>query len=152
LIVPRSRIVLGLVEVATGLGILLFWSLFFTVGVAPPNPPVCYYAFEHAFPVPDGVLAVGLIVGGALLVTSRPLGTPLSLAGAGGLIFLGLIDSSFDVLNGIYREPSPEVMLSLAINVWCIGLGCAILRTLHPTCAQGEELTNLGRADATRDL
>ena len=51
-------------QLATGFGIIVFWILFFTVGLAPTNPPVCYFAFEHAFPLPDAVLAIGLLGGG----------------------------------------------------------------------------------------
>jgi hypothetical protein len=40
---------------------------------------------------------------------------------SGGLIFLGLRDISFDVLNGIYCFLSVDILL--AINVWCIGFG-----------------------------
>jgi len=40
-------------QLATGFGIIVFWILFFTVGLAPANPPVCYFAFEHAFPLPE---------------------------------------------------------------------------------------------------
>lgn len=133
---PRSVAALGYVEVTTGIGILLFWTLFFTVGLAPPKPPACYFAFEHAFPLPDFVLALGLIMGGLALATDRPLGAPLSLASAGGLIFLGLIDSSFDLVNGIYSELSPEVILSAAINLWCVGLGAGIILALGPTGAE----------------
>jgi hypothetical protein len=61
-------------QLATGFGIIVFWVLFFTVGLAPLNPPVCYFAFEHAFPLPDAVLAIGLLGGGALAIAGRPEG------------------------------------------------------------------------------
>ena len=39
--------------VVTGVGILAFWAMFFTVGLAPENAPSCYFAYESAFPLPD---------------------------------------------------------------------------------------------------
>ena len=113
-------------QLATGFGIIVFWILFFTVGLAPTNPPVCYFAFEHAFPLPDAVLAIGLLGGGALAITGRPEGVTLSLVCAGGLLFLGLLDASFNLQNGIYTSGLTDGAIAIAVNLWCIALGIAI--------------------------
>ena len=39
--------ILAVLEIATGLGIAIFWLLLFTVGIAPAHPPAAYFAFEH---------------------------------------------------------------------------------------------------------
>jgi hypothetical protein len=58
-------------------------------------------AFEHAFPLPATVLALGLIAAGFLLAKGESLGRPLSFTCAGALIFLGLLDFRFSLLNGL---------------------------------------------------
>jgi hypothetical protein len=113
-------------QLATGFGIVVFWVLFFTVGLAPMNQPVCYFAFEHAFPLPDAVLAIGLLGGGAPAITGQPEGVTLSLVCAGGLLFLGLVDASFNLQNGIYTSSLTDGAMAIAVNLWCIALSIAI--------------------------
>jgi hypothetical protein len=118
-------------QVATGIGISVFWVLFFTVGLAPANPPLCYFAFERAFPLPDGVLAISLLAAGTLVSMGRPGGHTLCLGSAGGLIFLGLLDASFNIQNGIYASSLIEGIAAAAINLWCIALGIAIVAIMR---------------------
>jgi hypothetical protein len=113
-------------QIATGFGIIVFWILFFTVGLAPTDPPICYFAFERAFPLPDAVLAISLLTAGTLVSLGRPGGRTLALVCAGGLLFLGLLDAGFNIQNGIYTSSVSEGMMALAINLWCITLGIAI--------------------------
>jgi len=122
----RSR-ALAWLQIATGLGILIFWALFFTVGLVPDNVPACYFAYEHSFPLADGVLALGLLGGGSLLGRSRPLGRVLVLPCAGGLIFLGLLDFSFNLSNGIYQSGVLDALVAGAINLWCIAFGISLI-------------------------
>ena len=121
----KSRLIATL-EVVTGVGLILFWLAFFTVGLAPDETPPCYFTYEHAFPLPDGALAILLLVAGILLMKSRPWGRPLSLIAAGALVFLGLLDFSFNLQNGIYLTSTIDLVLNAFINVWCVGFGLAI--------------------------
>jgi hypothetical protein len=125
---------IGALLAGTGVGIALFWVAFFTVGLAPADPPPCYLAFEHAFPGPDLVLAAVLIAAGlGLRVHDAPRRRRcrgLALAGAGALVFLGLLDVSFNAQNGMYAISAADTALALAINAWCIGLGAWAVRGL----------------------
>lgn len=113
--------------IVTGIGILLFWIAFFTVGIAPKNPPVCYFAYEHSFPLPDTVLAIALIVGGMQVIRNGI--SMILLPAAGGLIFLGLLDMAFNWQNGMYTITVMDGLLNAFINIWCVVFGlCAILR------------------------
>ena len=114
-------------QIATGLGILAFWVLFFTVGVAPAKPPLCYYAYEHAFPLPDLTLAIGLIAGGVNALARRTWGRDVSLACGGGLLFLGLVDLSFNMQNGLFSGPIVEALQAGVVSAWCVLLGIWIL-------------------------
>ncbi len=40
-------------QLATAVGIILFWMAFFTIGFESPAYPSYYTKFEHSFPLPD---------------------------------------------------------------------------------------------------
>ena len=121
----------SILEVVTGCGILIFWLLFFTVGLVPEGAPACYLAFEHSFPLPDTVLALGLIAAGYLLTRAEPLGRSLSFTCAGALIFLGLLDFSFSLLNGLLSGAPLNALTDTAINIWLVFSGTTIFMALR---------------------
>ncbi len=112
--------------ILTGAGIILFWISFFTFNLVPENAPPCYLEFEHSFPLPDGLLALGLIIAGALVSRGRPAGETLALACAGALMFLGLLDISYNFQNNIYGLGAGELIGMAAINIWCVGFGALL--------------------------
>lgn len=124
----RLAAILGII---TALGLVIFWIAFFTVGLAPQNPPECYFAYEHSFPLADLVLAGVLLTAGILTLKKRPGGTTLTHVSAGALIFLGLLDFSFNMQNGIYALSTESLASNGFINLWCVGFGlAAVLLTL----------------------
>lgn len=116
-----------ILEIVTAAGLILFWIVFFTVGLAPENPPKCYFAYEHAFPLPDICLALLLLVSGILLLRRNSLGRTLSLIAAGALIFLGLLDFCFNLQNRIYLASVLDLVLNALINAWCVVFGVIII-------------------------
>lgn len=118
----RNRSIASL-EIVTGAGIILFWIAFFTIGMAPEKPPPCYFAYEHSFPLPDTLLCILLIVAGILLMKGKGPGVKLSLIGAGGLMFLGLVDFAFNIQNGVYSASTLDLVINAFINAWCLGFG-----------------------------
>lgn len=119
-------------HIATAVGLVGFWIAFFTVGLDPADPPPGYFAFEHAFPLPDGLLAVGLAVAGWMLANDDPArrarGRAVSLVCAGGLYFLGVIDFSFNIQNGMYTRAVVDGAFEAALQVWCLGYGTVIFK------------------------
>ncbi len=113
-------------QIATGAGMILFWILFYTVGLAPKNAPECYLVFERAFPVPDIILCTALIVSSVLLLRGNPAGMVLSHVCAGGLMFLGTLDIIFNLQNMFARQTWKERIFSAFINLWCVGFGLAV--------------------------
>ena len=128
----RKSNVLAAFEFLTAVGIILFWIGFFTVGLAPANAPACYFAYEHSFPPADLVLAVILISAAILLLRGRPAGRSFSLVAAGGLIFLGIIDASFNLQNGVYALSALDLVLNAFINIWCVGFGAFLVARFVP--------------------
>lgn len=114
---------IDLLMIVTGLGIALYWLMFYTVGMAPATPPPGYFAFEHAFWPADLLLALGLIFAGARQLTGKSGGRPLALVCAGALMFLGVLDISFNLQNGVYGIGPAELLGNAFINLWCVGFG-----------------------------
>jgi hypothetical protein len=128
--VKKSRLI-AILGIITAIGIILFWIGFFTIGLAPNKPPACYFAYEHSFPLPDIILAGMLLVAGTMVLRGYPGGRPISHACAGALMFLGLLDFSFNFQNGIYALSTLDLILNGFINLWCVGFGLtAVLATL----------------------
>jgi len=126
MVTDDKRRLIASLEIVTGVGLILFWVAFFTVGLAPENAPPCYFAYEHSFPLPDVLLAILLLVAGILLMKSKPPGRALSLIAAGALVFLGMLDFSFNLQNGIYLTSILDLVLNAFINIWCVGFGLAL--------------------------
>ncbi len=107
-------------EVLTALGLILFWIGFFTIGLAPATPPAGYFVYEHSFPLPDLILAAALLVAARQLSEGQK---TLSLVCAGALMFLGVLDFSFNILNGMYAISILDLILNAFINLWCVVFG-----------------------------
>jgi len=117
---------IAVLELLTGIGIIMFWIGFFTIGLAPENPPQCYFAYEHSFPLPDIILSIAILASGILLLKNKESGITLSLVCSGGLMFLGLLDFSFNILNGVYMISTLDSILNAFINIWCVAFGLAL--------------------------
>ena len=121
----RRRLVSAL-EIVTGAGIMLFWVAFFTIGMAPDPAPAGYFAYEHSFPLPDGLMSILLIIAGILMLKDKRPAMILSLIASGALIFLGLLDFSFNLQNGVYAVSTLDLAINAFINAWCVGFGLFI--------------------------
>lgn len=114
-------------ELLTAVGLFLYWVLYFTVGVAPDNPPPGYFVFQNSFTVADLVLAGLLARAATFLLGADPIrrvnGRGLSLICAGALLFLGGLDISFNFQNQIYLTWSFDMLLEVLVNIWCLGFG-----------------------------
>jgi hypothetical protein len=117
---------IAVLELLTGIGFILFWIGFFTIGLAPENPPQCYFAYEHSFPLPDIILSIAILASGILLLKNKESGITLSLVCSGGLMFLGLLDFSFNILNGVYMISTLDSILNAFFNIWCVAFGLAL--------------------------
>ncbi|MEN6476261.1 MAG: hypothetical protein ABFD81_19755 [Syntrophaceae bacterium] len=120
---PNGIKAIVVLETITALGLILFWVGFFTIGLAPETPPTGYFVYEHSFPLPDLILALGLLVAARLLYQGRSAGRTVSIACAGALMFLGMLDFSFNLLNGMYVISPMDLALNAFINLWCVVFG-----------------------------
>ena len=126
---PSHAIAVAAWELAVAAGIVLFWASFFVLGPAGTGDPgldAISLAFETAFPVADLVLVCVLGFGAAGLLKGRDWGRSFTLAGGGMLIFLGLLDVTFNILQGIYRAGLFGAVMNGAINAACLGSGIVL--------------------------
>jgi len=126
----KKFISLAILQIITSLGLILFWIGFFTIGLAPANTPECYFAYEHSFPLPDIILAGAMLAAGLMLLKEKGPGRALSLVCAGSLIFLGVLDFSFNIQNGVYAVSIGDMISNGFINLWCVVFGVLIFLKL----------------------
>lgn len=125
--------VIAMMEWAIALGIFLFWLAFFFsdgMNIEDSRLEEAYLAFESAFPMADFYLASILIIGGIGLLKKKFYGSVFSLMGGASLIFLGLLDVSFNAQQGIYFLGAEQAVMNGLINALCLGLGIYIVRSV----------------------
>ena len=130
----RSLGIIAVIEILIAIGIISFWAAFFSTGmvsIKDPQLKETYLAFESAFPLPDGWLVISLITGGIGLLKKKKYGYFFSLIGGSSLIFLGLVDISFNVRQGIYVLGAGEAILNISINLICLISGIFILSIMR---------------------
>jgi hypothetical protein len=118
--------IISLLEFLMAAGIILFWTAFFAQGIvsfADSRLKDVYLAFESSFPVADAVLALFLIIGGIGLLRNTPSGKFFTVMAGAMLIFLGLLDISFNIRQGIYLLGPGEAVLNIGINAACLAGG-----------------------------
>lgn len=126
----KTVTIVAIFELLLAAGILAFWTAFFTtdlVDIDDQHLKEIYLVFERAFPIPDTYLTVILIIGGIGLLKDKTFGYLFSLMGGASLIFLGLLDVSFNVQNGMYLIGVGEAVLNIAINLLCLGFGIFLI-------------------------
>lgn len=123
----------AIMELALAVGIISFWITFFStdiVNIKDADLKETYLAFESAFPIPDLYLSVLLIIGGIGLLRMKSYGSLFSLLGGASLIFLGLLDVSFNTQHGIYLIGIGEAVMNGIMNLLCLGCGVFIIFTV----------------------
>ena len=107
-------------QLITAIGIIIFWVIFFTIGFKNPNYPEFYSKFEYSFLLPDTFLVIVLILAYINKLNYR--WQKFTHIAAGAMIFLGLCDFSFNILNDMYTVGIYGMLYAL-INIWCIVFG-----------------------------
>ena len=112
-----------ILQLITAIGFIAFWTLYFTIGFANEAYPVCYEAFENSFPIPDAFIIIMLLLAWWNSERNSIKAEQLTRIAGGAMIFLGLCDSSFNIMNGMYQISTTEFFMNAGINLWCIGFG-----------------------------
>jgi len=123
-------IILAVLLILTALVTIYYWADFYLRGAVHVIEDEWYIKFEKSFPVADlwGLCACSLI-GAVGLWTGQFYGAFFSLLAAGSMIFLALMDITFNIQNGLYPliALSNEMVFELIINLWTLVLGTTLI-------------------------
>jgi hypothetical protein len=136
---PGDRAHATLMLVVAPVLVAAYWTLYFRTDLTRPafviapagaddaQRAAVYLGFEGAFPLPDAFVALAFALGGFYLLARDPKAVLFGLVGAGGMLFLALIDIWFNVAAGLYAPAllaaDPGMQAEIAINAACLAGG-----------------------------
>lgn len=120
--------------IGTAIGLIYYWIDFYIKGGVKVVNEEWYVRFQKSFPIADLWTAASALVGAIGLLVEENFGLFFSIIAAGSLIFLGLMDVTFNIQNKLYRliVSSSQMKFEVFINIWTLGLGIALLIFLWP--------------------
>ena len=100
-----------------------YWVLFFSTGAVQTSREPCYLAFEGAFPAADGWLAVLCVICARQLQARRPGAVVSGIAAGSAFVYLGLMDTLYDLEHNLYASIGPEMLGEIGICLTCFLFG-----------------------------
>ena len=130
-------VTLSILLIGTAIGLIFYWIDFYVRGGVHVINEDWYVRFQKAFPIADFWTAASALVGAIGLLTGQTYGLLFALLAASSLIFLGLMDVTFNIQNNLYRlvGDSSQMKFELFTNFWTLGLGIALIAFLWPRLA-----------------
>jgi len=117
-------IIIAILQILLALGFIGFWIYFFAVENRNPENTEVYLAFERSFPVPDLLWIMPCLIVSAIgILMNQPFGIFFTIISGSALIFLGLLDISFNIQNEGYKKSISDTIMNLFINLICVILG-----------------------------
>lgn len=102
---------------AAAIAAAAYWVEYFTKGRVRNSDDTSYVAFEDAFPAADGYMALCFLAAAHDLRHRRPAAVPTGIAAGSAMVFLGAMDTLWNLEHGNYRRMTPEMTVETAINV-----------------------------------
>jgi hypothetical protein len=119
---PHKWILIGL-QVAFAVGLVFFWTEFFGGGSNRVSHDAFYVMFESQFVAADIVTGIAGLVCAAGLWRDAQWAQVWGGVFAGGLLFLGCMDVSYNLYAGNYARLGPAMLVENVINVYCFVFG-----------------------------
>jgi len=105
-------------------GTVAYWVAFFAAGNALHGAEGdVYLGFERAFPAADAWMAASALAAAVGLLRHRPWSVPTGIAAGSAAVFLGLLDVSFNLEQGLYARGTGAMAVEIAINVLSLSTG-----------------------------
>jgi len=125
---------LSVLLIVTAVGMTYYWVDFYIRGGVHVIEEDWYLKFERAFTPADLWTSACALIGAIGLLTEHPYGLVFALLAAGSLLFLALMDITFNIQNNLYPliATSSQMKFELLINLWTLGLGAALIVYLAP--------------------
>ncbi|MHA1309431.1 MAG: hypothetical protein ACTSQO_00760 [Candidatus Helarchaeota archaeon] len=121
-----SNYIIGILQIALACGFIGFWIYFFLIENKQEKPEI-YFAFERSFPFADlGWITPILIIAAIGNLLDLYFANTISLVASGSLIFLGILDFTFNVQHHNIKSRD-DLIFSFAINIVCLISGIIFL-------------------------
>jgi len=106
-----------------------YWIDFFTAGAVHVLEEEWYLKFEAAFQAADMWMAACCTLAAAALIKRKDYSLLFMLLAASALIFLALMDITFNLENSLYQlvSESSEMQFELVINIYTLTLGVVLI-------------------------
>ena len=130
-------ITLSVLLIISAVVVIYYWADFFIRGGVHVIKEDWYIKFQRSFPPADLWMAVCALVGAAGLLMGQTFGLVFSLLAAGSLLFLALMDITFNIQNNLYPlvRTVGQMRFEVLINLWTLTLGIALIVCLWPKIA-----------------
>jgi hypothetical protein len=125
-------IALSVLLIGTAIVCIYYWIDFYVTGGVHVIKDDWYVKFQNAFPAADMWMSICAIVGAIGLITGQAYGSLFALLAASSLIFLGLMDVTFNIQNKLYRlvATSGQMKFEVFLNIYALGFGIALIACL----------------------
>jgi hypothetical protein len=118
------RFLIAGLQIFLVIGFIGVWIYLLKYELKSPERSETSRAFEKAFPVPDlGWLTPVLAISAVGLLMNQWFGVFFTIVAGSSLIFLGLLDISFNLQNGGYKGKTWDIIFNLVINLICVVYG-----------------------------
>jgi hypothetical protein len=107
----------------TGLTTVAYWIEYFTSGKVRTSDDPAYVDFENAFPLADAYMAASFLAAAWLLRRQRGAAVPVGIAAGSAMVFLGAMDTLYNLEHGKYRTITAEMAGETAINAFSLVFG-----------------------------
>jgi hypothetical protein len=130
-------IVFSVLLIGTAIGLIYYRIDFYIKGGVQAVNEGWYIRFQKAFTAADLWTAACALVGAVGLLTGQTYGVIFTFITASYLVFLGLMDVTFNIQNKLYRliGKSGQIKFELFINLWTLGLGITLIVLFWPRLA-----------------
>jgi hypothetical protein len=98
----------------------IYWVVYFATGNLTPSPTDVGQRFELAFPAADMWMAIAAALGAIGLQRGARWGRAMAIAAGSAMLYLALMDITFDLENGVYFLIRGQVIVEMIINATCV--------------------------------
>jgi hypothetical protein len=118
------EIIIAILQIIFAAGLIGFWIYFFLFENKDPEKEEYYLKHERSFPLPDlGLITVTLIIAAIGLLSNQKYGVFFTVVAGGALLFLGLIDFSFNLQNKRFTTKDMDAYMSIFIVAVALFMG-----------------------------
>ena len=127
-------VTLSILLILSAVCCIYYWIDFYIKGAVQVVKEDWYIKFQKSFIIADLWMAISALVGATGLLTGQAYGLLFALIAAASMIFLGLMDVTFNIQNNLYRlaGTSNQMKFEIFLNLWALGFGIATIVLLYP--------------------